>query len=181
MQMPLLTSKIGLPKMLITMDMFGEPLPTFNIKGESDVRTHCGGCLSIIIIYIMILFATLKMQHLLLKHNPSVNIFTERDAFDETHVWYYNDQVDFMMAFAATQLWEARNVKNDTAFVKWFAHYYIQKEGEWTYEEIPMHKCSKEEMSQFYQPSKDSMVTVKKLKEANAFMCLDLRDLELYG
>ena len=76
-----------------------------------------------------------------------MNIFTEIDAFDETDVWHYNDQRDFMMAFAATEAYSASNVKNDTAFVKWFAHYYIQKEGEWTYDEIPMHKCTKEEMN----------------------------------
>ena len=65
MQKPQPTSKVALPRMLLTMDMFGEPLPTFNIKGESDVRTHCGGCISITIIYIVFYFAAVKMQHLL--------------------------------------------------------------------------------------------------------------------
>ena len=75
-QKPGLLSGAGLPKMLLIMDMFSEPLPTFNIKGQSDVRTHCGGCLSMLIIITAITFALVKLEHLLEKHNPTVNIFT---------------------------------------------------------------------------------------------------------
>ena len=89
-QKPGLLSGVGLPKMLLTMDMFGEPLPTFNIKGQSDVRTHCGGCLSILVILTAIAFAIVKLQHLLEKHNPTVNIFTQEDASDETQIWRAN-------------------------------------------------------------------------------------------
>ena len=82
---------IGLPKMLLTLDMFGAQLPTFNLKGEEKVRTHCGGCTSLIIIYVTFLFATLKLQHLLSKHNPTVNTFVQRDALDENEIWSGED------------------------------------------------------------------------------------------
>ena len=59
-QKPELPCGVVLPKILQTMDMFGEPLPTFNIKGKSEVRTHCGGCLSMALIFTVIMFATLK-------------------------------------------------------------------------------------------------------------------------
>ena len=81
----------GLPKVLLTLDMFGAPLPTFNLKGEEKVRTHCGGCTSLIIIYVTFLFATLKLQHLLSKHNPTVNTFVQRDALDENEIWSGED------------------------------------------------------------------------------------------
>ena len=90
-QKPELLSGVGLPKMLLTMDMFGEPLPSFNIKGQSDVRTHCGGCLSMLIIITAIAFALAKLEHLLAKQNPSVNIFTNANAFDETEIWRAED------------------------------------------------------------------------------------------
>jgi hypothetical protein len=89
----------GLPKMLLTVDMFGSPLPGFNAGGDESVRTHSGGCLSLIIMYITFLFATLKLQHLMMKHNPSVNVFVDEEAFDETDVWYAEEQ-DFIMAFS---------------------------------------------------------------------------------
>ena len=90
-QKPALLSGLGLPKVLLTMDMFGEPLPSFNIKGQSDVRTHCGGCLSMLIIITAIAFALAKLEHLLAKQNPSVNIFTNANAFDETEIWRAED------------------------------------------------------------------------------------------
>ena len=82
-----LKSGIGYPGMLLTIDMFGEPLPNFNIKGKSEVRTHCGGCLSMVLIFTVIMFATLKFQHLLMKHNPTLNVFEDRDALDVTDIW----------------------------------------------------------------------------------------------
>ena len=57
-------SHLGLPKMLLTLDMFGAPLPAFNMQGEDTVRTHCGGCISLAIMYVTFLFATLKLQQL---------------------------------------------------------------------------------------------------------------------
>ena len=101
-QKPALLGGAGLPKVLLTIDMFGEPLPTFNIKGQSDVRTHCGGCLSTLVILTATAFAIVKLQHLLEKHNPTVNIFTKKDALDETEIWRANEQEHFMMAFAVT-------------------------------------------------------------------------------
>ena len=81
--------------MLLTLDMFGTPLPSFNIQGEDQVRTHCGGCVSLLIMYVTFLFATLKLQHLLSKHNPSVNDFVDTDAYDANFVWSGEDFENF--------------------------------------------------------------------------------------
>ena len=94
------TSGIGMPKMLLNMDMFGEPLPGFNIEGRREVRTYLGGFVSFVIIYILFMFSVLKLQHLLSKHNPVVNSFVERDAFDDSDIWNGEEEQDFMMAFA---------------------------------------------------------------------------------
>ena len=84
-----------MPNMLLTLDMFGSPLPSFNIKGEDTVRTHFGGCVSFIIMFVAFLFATLKLQHLLSRHNPSVNYFVERDAYDGEFIWSGEDFENF--------------------------------------------------------------------------------------
>jgi len=116
-----------MPKMLLTMDMFGAPLPTFNVRGEESVRTYTGGFVSIIIIYVAFLFASLKLQHLMSKHNPSVNIFKEEDAFDADDVWS-GDEQDFFMAFAVADF-VTGELKNDPRFVKYNAEYIHRVDG----------------------------------------------------
>lgn len=44
-----------------------------------------------------------------------------------------------------------------------------------------MHKCTKEELDRFYEPTKASSGLVEHLKEAEAFMCLNWRGVELAG
>ena len=127
--------------MLHTLDMFSEPLPAFNIEGHREVRTHCGGCVSLIIMYVLFLFAVLKLQHLLSKHNPSVNTFVERDVFDEEDIWYGAENEEFAMAFSVTHFIDG-DVKNDPKFVKWYAEYVIQKDGELSFKQVPMHQCT---------------------------------------
>ena len=109
-----------MPKMLLTLDQFGAPLPGFNVHGEDSVRTYCGGLVSLLIMLLAFLFATLKLQHLLSKHNPSVNNFVERDAFDENDIWRGEENEDFQMAFAVVD-YVSGDVKNDSNFVKWYA------------------------------------------------------------
>lgn len=91
--------------------------------------------------YVLFLFAVLKLQHLLSKHNPSVNTFVERDVFDEEDVWYGAENEEYAMAFSVTHFIDG-DVKNDPKFVKWYAEYVIQKDGEFSYKQVPMHQCT---------------------------------------
>ena len=84
-----------MPKMLLTLDMFRQPLPAFNIEGEGHIRTYCGGCVSLIIIYVLVLFAVLKLQHLLSKHNPQVNTFVTRDHFEDSDIFKPGEDDNF--------------------------------------------------------------------------------------
>ena len=113
-----------LPKMLLTLDMYKEPLPSFNIDGLTHVRTHCGGLVSLIIILILFMFSVLKFDHLLSKHNPQVNTFVDKDVFDENDVWNADADDDFIMAFAVADFITGE-VKDDPKFVKWFASFVI--------------------------------------------------------
>ena len=128
----------------------------FNIKGQSKVRTHCGGCVSLAIIFTTITFAMVKLGHLLEKHNPTVNIFTSENAFNEKEIWRAKDQKDFMMAFAVTDALDFSDVRDDPNFVKWLALQWPIKNGKLSLPTgIPMHKCSKEELNRFHEPRKD--------------------------
>ena len=70
---------------------------------------------------------------------------------------------------------------DDPNFVKWYAEYVIQVEGEFTYHEIPMHKCSEAEIARFKEPNKSSKGLVNRLTEAQGFMCIDWTQIELFG
>ena len=52
------------------VDMFGQEVPGFRIKGQRSVNTVLGGILSSIVILITLLFAGLKMVQLVNKNNP---------------------------------------------------------------------------------------------------------------
>ena len=74
---------VQMPKILKSMDMFAADLPKFNIRGEESIKTNIGGCCSIIVIYISLMFAIHKFNHLITRHNPLINSYEQRDAFGE--------------------------------------------------------------------------------------------------
>ena len=53
-------------------DMFGKPVPAFNIKGKTSVTSRMGGCASLLIIILSLSMAAVKFSHLIGKHNPSL-------------------------------------------------------------------------------------------------------------
>ena len=71
-----------LPKMLIEADMFPAQIPQFNIKGKDTIRTYCGGLISLIINYLFFLFAMIKFEHLITRHNPQIVMYDENNGFD---------------------------------------------------------------------------------------------------
>ena len=66
---------INMPVNFKVFDFYGAPLPSFNIKGEDSIKSNCGGCVSLVIMYVTFIFAILKLQHLLDRHNPIINSF----------------------------------------------------------------------------------------------------------
>ena len=43
-------------------DVFGEPLPSFNIKGSEEVTSKAGGFATLIIFIVMLLFGAMKFE-----------------------------------------------------------------------------------------------------------------------
>ena len=119
------------------------------------MRTYCGGCVSLVIMYVTLLFALLKLQHLLSKHNPTVNVFTEHAVFGESDVWTGGENEDFMMAFAVVD-YVSGEVRDDLSFVKWFAHQWIEEDGVASQVEVDMYPCTEEDFAKFYEPNTSS-------------------------
>ena len=70
-------------------------MPTLNIKGASSVKTYVGGCVTLLIMNLTVLFALLKMQHLISKRNPNISMFTQEAALTETDTYALNSGNNF--------------------------------------------------------------------------------------
>ena len=60
---------------LQNLDSFGEPLPTFNIKGRDQVQTQVGGFVTLALIIVVTMFAIVKFEHLTSKYNPQMSSY----------------------------------------------------------------------------------------------------------
>ena len=89
---------IGLPKMLLTLDLFPEKIPVFNSQGKTAIPTYFGGLVSLVLSYVWLLYALTKIQHLMLQSNPQVVEFVERDAFDSSFEFHANEKSGHMLA-----------------------------------------------------------------------------------
>ena len=78
-------------------DLFGQPYPAFNLRGKNEINTFCGSIVSIVIIYIVIMFGSLKFAHLLSHHGPTINTYTQKNAFTSEDI-FNSEENDFMVA-----------------------------------------------------------------------------------
>ena len=115
----------------------------------------CGAITSLAIIYVTILFGSLKLQHLTNKKGPTINTnITPLEA----GVTYKIDQDEFMMAFSAEN-YETNEPLTDPRYVKWVTAYWERVGGKLLTRFYPMHKCSDAEFSRFSKPENDLTAT----------------------
>ena len=88
-----------MPKMLKTFDIFSVKVPSFTMRSEESVKTNIGGCCSIIIIYIILMYAAHKFNHLATKSNPQITSYEMTDAFGVNDL-FETSKSDFMLAVA---------------------------------------------------------------------------------
>ena len=126
---------------LKTMDLFGVPIPQFNIKGKNRVKTHLGGVMSVITMGLTFMFAVLKFQHLMENRNPSITTFQQEIEANEGNGFSLANE-GFMIAFGLDTYTEGP--KNDERIVKWIARNRIKTAaGERMTHFIPVRNCTK--------------------------------------
>ena len=54
------------------VDIFGQPLPGFTLKGRKLIRTRLGSVCTIFIALLTFAFGLLKLQHLLERRSPII-------------------------------------------------------------------------------------------------------------
>ena len=140
--------KAGLPTFIKQLDMYGLPMPGFNIEGEQTLNTNTGGVCSIMIIYVTLLFAILKFVNMINKENPTVFSYFEPDAVEVDYMFNMIDE-DFMIAFSLED-YNTGETKMNTDYVKFYAMYSDMKDGVRDTTEVPLHKCTEEDYSRFH-------------------------------
>ena len=100
-------------------DFFRTSVPSFNIAGTDQVRTSIGGVLSISVTCITLLFALQKLQHMLGRSYPNINIYDDKYALTK------DDQLElssdsFQMAFVLEDTMKSE-LLDDPKFVRWYA------------------------------------------------------------
>ena len=65
------------------MDLFGAEIPKFTLGGHKSVQTLFGGLVSFCIVYVTFLFAVMKLQHMIIKKNPTINFSVDEEAMTE--------------------------------------------------------------------------------------------------
>ena len=72
------------------LDMFGQEVPGFRIKGQRSVNTVLGGIVSSAVILITLLFAGLKMVQLVNKNNPVMSEIEQKTHYGPLDKVYFN-------------------------------------------------------------------------------------------
>ena len=157
--------------LLERQDMFGVSVPQFNLRGESQVKTICGGGFSVFILAVTFLFAWLKLVHLIEKKNPEIITNIEKDAFREGDNLDTTED-DFMMAFALEDFF--RGSLNDPRYIRWNARYVVaHSDGSFTTNYIPLHPCTESDLSNLKSMDKRTSDKLKKMREKDGLFCLD--------
>ena len=119
-----------------------------SLGGHDKVRTRLGGCLTLLVAILSFLFAALKLQHLVVKKNPSVSVLLEENALDSS-VKHSTSDSGFQMAVGLTNWVEG--TKNDKRYFKWFMNVNRESpEGNDFSIKYPLHLCTDEDYSRFY-------------------------------
>ena len=137
-----------LKNVITNEDMFGRPVPTFSLKGEDEIKTISGGILTIIMILTIIAYGSNKAVELFKKNNPVVNVVNKPNAINEAEIINIGAS-DFRFSFGI-EIKTGKIFADDPAFIRWRVRHFGRKNGEYFQNFLPFHKCTAEDMDQFY-------------------------------
>ena len=91
----------------------------------------------------MALFAIVKLIQMLNRHNPVISSFLTKGFYDSNKVLNFK-QVGMRFAFGIEGFLD-KKPKDDPRYVKGFARFMGNKDGEGYEKLIPYHKCTKDD------------------------------------
>ena len=69
------TRNRGAEKIIDSLDIFKQSVPSFNLRGKSHVASYTGALTSGVIFFIMFVYSSVKLDHLLRRANPNISSF----------------------------------------------------------------------------------------------------------
>ena len=114
-------SSWGMHKVLKKIDAFGEPLPSFNIKGKDHVYTLGGGVITMLITIVVLAYAAVKFEHLTSRYSPNMSSYLTDIGENEN---MNLTQRNFRIAFSIENYNSDKFLKNDTDYVRWLFRIY---------------------------------------------------------
>ena len=147
-------TKFTFRRTLDNLDLFKSSLPVFNLRGHEAVSSLSGGTMTVWILMVMILYASIKFAHLLSRHNPNISSHKQQYYFDSSQVLDLK-QEDLRFAFSVEGFLDGK-VKDDPTYVKYLVRLFGKKDGEFYETILDYHVCSAEELDLFAEPSRDT-------------------------
>ena len=171
-----------MPNVLKKIDIFGEPLPGFNVKGETAIPTLTGGICTFLIIIIFISYGSLKFIHLMEKRNPQVIQVTERGVFGSDDIIDLDD-IGFKFAFTIEN-YASNERRDDPAFVKYIVKQPYFRDGVWNENHLTYHECNETDWKDFAPPGKTFKNKFESIRDdpKRGWYCIEMPEESLiYG
>ena len=140
-------------------------------------KTAIGGLLTIVMLITVALYGAKKTQHLINKANPTVSSIELPNAIDMNEVINIG-KTNFRFAF---NLERRKEDKNDPKFVRWHVRNYGRRNGKSFENNLPIHRCTAEDMSSFYPISSewDSSFSFRHIDGIFNAYCVDWNDVNI--
>ena len=78
------------------IDVFSEPIPNFNIRGKTKLTSWPGGFMTICVATIVLMYATVRFEHMISKINPNINDYlVDLEVGQDANLNEYNFRIAF--------------------------------------------------------------------------------------
>lgn len=134
---------------------------------------------------ILLMFAVIKLVHLLDRYNPNISQFLQRSFYTETDMFNTNKN-NFRMAFTLENYLDS-TTKIDPRYVKPFVRVNSSKDGVDTYTELATYPCTDADLDKFNPVEQSSAYRLQKYRSGGdpekTLLCLDWDNLsvDLHG
>lgn len=162
-------------QVLRKIDSFGQPLPSFNIRGKDYLQTSVGGFVTLMLTLLVLMYAMVKFDHLNSRFNPQMSSYlVDNEKNEDLNL----NERGFRVAFAIEDYYAPKRLKNDPTYIKWLFRMWGKKNGI-SYERLlQAHLCTEADYAEFY-PIQDTYVqTLNEIKSdpERGFFCLNWTD-----
>ena len=104
-------------KLTDRIDMFGQPTPTFNINGITEIKSQFGFMTTMVAIMVLLAYAISKGVIRMKKHNPHTTEAIHTNFYDSSFRFNLKEQ-NFKIAVGVYD-YLSREPKNDPNYVRW--------------------------------------------------------------